>query len=234
MDFYLSLGPLSSSTESIIIHLFTEVCHHLDGWHWAQGNCYILLLFFVVLHHVLRDCCHCCSTSDGVFLFFCHYCSYNASSGPTSSFNLAGCGSATAADATGPKGCCWPHCCAAATASVPGAFSAVCQLCHVSFTGKFVFQSCASPWFVHKCWCLLWCLLSIFRFHCGCHFHLCGTQSLGFVSLQLLEHTHGRHMLGLTASAFFKHVLFYFFQDSVLFFVCKVLFMLFPSICGVF
>ena len=57
------------------------------------------------------------------------------------------------------------------------------------------------PWVLHRrvfsfrvdppadshviCWCLLWCLLSAFRFSCGCHVHQLGAQPLGFATLQL-------------------------------------------------
>ena len=63
-----------------------------------------------------------------------------APSGPTSSFGLLECGSAITADATGHKGCSWPHHCAASTALVPDAFSGICLLCHGSSTHKFFFQ----------------------------------------------------------------------------------------------
>ena len=40
------------------------------------------------------------------------------------------------------EGFCWPHKYAtAATTSVPDAFSGICQLWHVSSTGKLLFQS---------------------------------------------------------------------------------------------
>ena len=50
----------------------------------------------------------------------------------------------------------------------------MCWLCQGSSKGKFLFQIWASQQFVYICWCLLWCVLSAFRFQCGCHFHLWG------------------------------------------------------------
>ena len=38
-----------------------------------------------------------------------------------------------------------------------------------------LFQSLASHQLVYICWSLLWCMLSTFRFQCGCHFHLEGS-----------------------------------------------------------
>ena len=64
-----------------------------------------------------------------------------ASLGPNSSFGSTRHHFATTADAKGHKRCCWPCHCAVAVTSVPDAFSHICQLCHGSSTGKFLFQS---------------------------------------------------------------------------------------------
>ena len=43
-------------------------------------------------------------------------------------------------------------------------------------------------------WCLFWCMLSPFRFQCGCLFHLWGLNCWGLHHHSPLEQTHGRHM----------------------------------------
>ena len=40
----------------------------------------------------------------------------------------------------------------------------------------------------------LWCLLPIFRFHCGCHIDLWGLNYWGLHHHSPAEHIHGRHM----------------------------------------
>ena len=62
----------------------------------------------------------------------------------------AWCGSTTTVNSEGHKeGFCWPHHCAAATAtSVSDAFSVICQLCHGLSTGRFLFWSWASSDFL--------------------------------------------------------------------------------------
>ena len=65
----------------------------------------------------------------------------------------AWCGSATTVDSEEhSEGFCWPHCYAAArTISVLDTCSGICKLCHGSSSGKFLFQSWASYWFLMSC-----------------------------------------------------------------------------------
>ena len=46
-------------------------------------------------------------------------------------------------------------------------------------------------------WCLFWCMLSAFRCHAGCCFHLWGLNHWGLHHCSPLELTHGRHMCNL-------------------------------------
>ena len=59
---------------------------------------------------------------------------------------------------------------------------------------SFTFKVRSSNWFVYICWCLLCCLLSISRFHCGCHFDLWGLNHWGKHHCSPSEHTQGRHL----------------------------------------
>ena len=62
---------------------------------------------------------------------------------------------------------------------------AYCELCHVSSSGDFSLSDLSIPSFHYfVCWCLLWCLLSAFRFPCGCHAHHWGAQLSGFAIAQ--------------------------------------------------
>ena len=65
---------------------------------------------------------------------------------------------AITADAKGHKRSCLPHHCVTAATSVPDASSGICQLCHGSFTGKFLIQSSAS----HQC-----------AYYVGVHYGVC-------------------------------------------------------------
>ena len=77
--------------------------------------------------------------------------------------------------------CCWPCHCAVAAISVSDASSGLCQLCHCTSTGKFLFQSWASHHWglllipMCMCWCLFWCMPSAFRCHAGWCIHLSGS-----------------------------------------------------------
>ena len=47
--------------------------------------------------------------------------------------------------------------------------------------------------FVCICWYLWWCMLSVFRLHCICHFHLWVLDHWALHNCSPLEHTCGRH-----------------------------------------
>ena len=72
----------------------------------------------------------------------------------TISFSSAGCGSAAMTDSMEQKGCCWPYHCAAAAATVPDAFSGICQFdmgppqVSISFTDESPtdFSICVGVW----------------------------------------------------------------------------------------
>ena len=59
------------------------------------------------------------------------------------------CGSATTIDTEVPWRCSWPCLCATAATSIFDASSGLCQLCHGSSLGRFLFQSWASHCFVY-------------------------------------------------------------------------------------
>ena len=83
-----------------------------------------------------------------------HHYSCSASSHIRRSDNIrsAWCGSATKFDSQGHyKGLSWHHHYDAATASVPNAFSGICQIYHESSAGKFLFKSWASHQFLILC-----------------------------------------------------------------------------------
>ena len=103
----------------------------------------------------------------------------------------------TTADARALWRCCWPCHCATAATSVSDTSSGLCQLCHGSSTGKFLFQSWASHCFFKKCKCLFWCMPSVFRCIVRCHIHLLGLNCWGLHHHNLLELTQGRHMCNL-------------------------------------
>ena len=153
-------------------------------WCSALGNCYVLLLF-VVLHYFTGNCYFDYFTFDGVFQWFlCHFSSYDGPlQGPPTAF------------AQQEVICChhwcqgtqkvfWPHHCATTTASVPDAFSGLCQQCSGSSTGEFLFWSWASHQFVYIC--LVFVLVPAFYFQVPLWipFSYMGAQPLRFVSLQ--------------------------------------------------
>ena len=53
------------------------------------------------------------------------------------------------------------------------------------------------PLLFYMCWFLFWCMLSVFRYHAGCHINLWGFKCWGLHHCSLLELTHGRHMCNL-------------------------------------
>ena len=83
------------------------------------------------------NCCILCSNA--------HY--YDGNTGShlfwPNEIRSAWCGSAATVDSEGHNvGFCWPHHCdATTTTSVPDAFSGICQLCHGSSAGEFLFQN---------------------------------------------------------------------------------------------
>ena len=88
----------------------------------------------------------------------------------SSSFGSAWYCSATTTDTKGhDEQCCWPCQCATAATSVPDTFSVSCQLCHMPSSGDFSFSELSLP-LIFSWMYLLWCLLSAFRFQCGCKF----------------------------------------------------------------
>ena len=59
----------------------------------------------------------------------------------------------------------------------------LCQLCHGSSMGSFLFQSWASHCFVFLyVWCLFWCMLFAFRYHAGC----CCHSTIGVCTIAIL------------------------------------------------
>ena len=67
-------------------------------------------------------------------------------------------------------------------------------ICHRSSTGNFPFQSWVCDQFAYICWCLLWCMVSTFRCHSGCHIYQWGLNHWGLHLCSPSEHTHYRHM----------------------------------------
>ena len=87
-----------------------------------------------------------------------------------SSIRSAQCGSATTIDPMEhSEGFSWPcQCATAATIPVHDAFSGICKLCHGSSSDDFSPLELILPQINFTIfWCLLWCLLSAFRFPCG-------------------------------------------------------------------
>ena len=119
---------------------YSDHCHHLH-------ICECCVLWSINHHHDGCTCFHLCGPDN---------------------LGSARCGSATTVDSEEYiKGLCWPHSCAtAATTSTPES-SDICQLCHQSLTGKFLFQSWAFHWFLCHVFDIIQCLLHAFRFLCG-------------------------------------------------------------------
>ena len=83
----------------------------------------------------------------------------------------------------------WSCFCATADTLIPDAFSGIYQLCHGSSS------ELSLPLIHHvACWCLLWYLLSDFRFPCGCHAHQWGLNNWGLKCFSPMEFILGRHM----------------------------------------
>ena len=110
----------------------------------------------------------------------------------------ARCGSATKVDSEGHnEGFFWPcQCATVMSTSVPDALQAYANYImgppQVSFSFKV-----EPPWILcnELCfWFLLWCLLSAFRFPCGCPVHLLGLNHWGLQLHNSSWFTIGRHM----------------------------------------
>ena len=137
-------------------HQFSSDHWSMPSWAWlvlwwimsVWGNCYLLLLFFVVSLHVSGDCCHYCCNYDGVFkgfsvitpvtmypirahlqlwlsrMWFCCHCWCHGTKGVVLALSL----------------CC-------STCLSPRQLTGIYQLCHGSSTDKFLFQGWASNQF---------------------------------------------------------------------------------------
>ena len=69
----------------------------------------------------------------------------------------------------------------------------VCQLCHGSSLGELSLSELSLP-LIHYvgCWCLPYCLLSAFRFLCGCHAQQWGLNCWGLHCQNTMGYTLGR------------------------------------------
>ena len=198
------LGPLGASVylSGILLSVGTSIC--LSD-HNSHASCFPSLWVTSLLDWMPMDVCYasCCCSFLCIFhyvpSFYYHgyddYCSsdccmfmyilsfLNKYHGPhldgaSSNIRSAWCGTAATTDTNVLWRCCWPCYCAIVATCISDASSGLCQLCHGSSTGRFLFQSWASCWFVFLyVWCLLWCMLSAFRCHAGYHMHLLGSTN---------------------------------------------------------
>ena len=97
-------------------------------WLWPLLTPLVTVLQYIIAPH---NCYH------GPFL-----------DGASSNIRSAWCSSATTADTEALLRCCWPCHCVPAATPVSDASSGLCQLCHGSSTGRFIFQSWAPHHFL--------------------------------------------------------------------------------------
>ena len=139
----LSVYPLPLSSQQSCPLLPITVGCFLTGL-----DAYGCLLSFMVLslslfYYVLSLYYYSSSSDYGVFWYVICFIGYHGHllDGASSNIRSACCGSAATADTKALWRCCWPVHCATATSSISDASSGLCQLCHGSSTGRFLFQS---------------------------------------------------------------------------------------------